>query len=433
MRDVRAGVIVLFAFGLIMIVGVGALAVDMSYLYVLETQLQTAADSAALAGASRLPDQDAARTEAKGYAEKNLPPSVHGTTVNDGDVVFGQWDTDTRTFTAGLTPANALQVNVLRTQSNGNAASTFLARIFSIDEVDVSATSMATGAAGKPGCIMALDPAATRGAMKFNSIDSADLDDCVPVANSTHSRAIEISSLDSFYAGSLYTSGGYKASSIDNFDLDEPAQTYEPPLADPYANLAEPSPGACDWTNHHVNSSGTISPGVYCGGLSVNAGSITFNPGTYYIVDGDLEFNSISNVSCNCSAPGSGVTFVLTGTSSAQIGTFSFGSMDSISLQSPSDPSYDYPGMLIYVDRDAPYDTSSFSSIDSLTFNGAVYAPSQKLQISSIDYSAQTDCAQLVAFRVQFSSIDSFGRADNCPAYGTKNLSIGGIAPALVM
>ena len=157
-----------------------------------------------------------------------------------------------------------------------------------------------------------------------------------------------------------------------------------------------------------------------------------FEAGTYYIVNGDLIMNSIDSVTCDCAAAGSGVTIVLTGSTPAQTGTFSIGSINSFSLQAPSDPAYDFPGVLIYVDRRAPYATSSFNSIDSLTFNGALYAASQKLDVNSIDYTAQTDCAQIVAYRADFSSIDSFGRVDNCAAYGAQLSSIGGSAGWLV-
>ncbi len=203
-----------------------------------------------------------------------------------------------------------------------------------------------------------------------------------------------------------------------------------PPVSDPFAGLADPTPGPCDYNSH--NGSGTLSPGVYCGGLSASGSDLTFEPGTYYIVDGNLNISSINNVTCNCAASGSGVTFVLTGTTPADIGTSNFSSINNVSLRSPSDAAYDYPGMLIYVDRDSPYATSQFSSIDNVTLNGTIYAPSQKVNFSSIDYTAQADCAQTVAFRVQYSSIDGFGRTDDCEAYGAIQVTIGGSSPKLV-
>jgi cytoskeletal protein CcmA (bactofilin family) len=59
------------AAGLCVLLMFGALAVDMSTLYVENTRLQTALDAGVLAGASMLPDTDAAITEARSYILAN--------------------------------------------------------------------------------------------------------------------------------------------------------------------------------------------------------------------------------------------------------------------------------------------------------------------------------------------------------------------------
>ena len=427
LSDRSGGVYIWVGASLAAIVGFIALVVDMGQFYATKNQLKITADSAALAAAKELPDMNAARAAAIDYATKNMATGSHGNVLTNGDVVFGNWNTNTRTFTANATPTNAVSVTTRRAQANGNASQTYFGAYFGIREVDIAAAATATREAGQPSCIISLDTGSTQGALSFNSMDSAELNDCVPVANSTHNRAIRINSLDSFHAGSLYTSGGYQASSIDSFDLDEPAQTNQPALNDPYAHLSDPSYGGCDYTNHNAGSS--ISPGVYCGDLRASGGSLTVQPGTYYIVNGDLRFNSLGNVQCNCSTPGSGVTFVLTGSNPGRV---NFNSTDTINLRAPSDSSYDYPGILIYIDRDSSHQTSTFNSIDNLTLNGAIYAPTQTVEFNSIDYTSQTDCAQIVGYRVEFNSIDSFGRSDNCTAYGTKEIDIGGMPSSLV-
>ena len=126
------------------------------------------------------------------------------------------------------------------------------------------------------------------------------------------------------------------------------------------------------------------------------------------------------------------MTFVLTGSSPGNIGKIEISSIGSVSLRAPSDPSYDFTGMLIYVDRRAQYEDVKINSIDNFTFNGAIYAPSRRLEINSVDWSAQTDCAQLVAFHLRFNSIDRFGRADQCNAHGTPDVTIGQDGPWLV-
>ena len=426
-HDRRGSVLPVFGFALLALMGVAGLAIDMSYLYTLRTQLQTAADAAAFAAASKLPDANAAEAEAIAYATKNLPVEVHGTTLTNSDVVVGNWDGLSRTFTPNDTPINAVQVSVRRSQSNGNPATLFISQIFGFDDVDVSVSAMTTASPGRPGCILALDDGDTADALEFTSINSAELYECVPAANSTHNDAIKLSSMDFFHAGSLYSGGGIDSGSIDTLSLDNPAETHQDPLGDPYADLSTPVAGPCDHTN--FSGGGTLTPGVYCGGMTISGA--TLEAGTYYIVDGDLNASG-GNISCNCSAPGSGVTFVLTGTTPTDIGVINIGNINSVSLRAPSDASYDFPGMLVYVDRDSPYQESSFSSIDSLTFNGAIYMPSQKLTFGSIDWSGQTDCSVIVALRLKFNSIDNFGRSNNCTTYGTDRFGIGSSKPSLI-
>ena len=103
------------------------LAVDIGYMYVAKGQLQNAADSAALAGASQLPSQTDARTKAKEFAAANsatnTPVNISSSGANtltpDNDITVGNW---TRTlnpqYLAGREPINAVQVRARRTDSS---------------------------------------------------------------------------------------------------------------------------------------------------------------------------------------------------------------------------------------------------------------------------------------------------------------------------
>ena len=108
LRDQSGIVAMIVVLSLVMIGGATALAVDVGYLYSLRNQLQAAADSAALAGASQLSVSDAeVLAKAKEYAGRNLPASEHGTVLADADVVIGNWNSSTRVFT----PANGVVQN----------------------------------------------------------------------------------------------------------------------------------------------------------------------------------------------------------------------------------------------------------------------------------------------------------------------------------
>ncbi len=136
-RDERGGTMLLMAIGLLASASMAALAVDMGYFYLLKTQLQTTADVSALAAVRQLPDQNALRATALAYAIKNMSASEHGSVLVNADVVTGNWDSGSRTFTAAGTPLNAVQVVTRRSQANGNAAGTFFARIIDQDAIDI--------------------------------------------------------------------------------------------------------------------------------------------------------------------------------------------------------------------------------------------------------------------------------------------------------
>lgn len=130
------------------------LAVDIGYMYVAKGQLQNAADSAALAGASRLPDQADARDKAKTFAEINpvVPGPDTKVKVSPGDITLGNWDsarsstpTDLR-FQADTPPINAVKVEARRTDGSiGGPINLFFSGV--VDprwaQMGVSATAIA--------------------------------------------------------------------------------------------------------------------------------------------------------------------------------------------------------------------------------------------------------------------------------------------------
>jgi hypothetical protein len=149
LQDQRGSIFAIMGIGLVMAAGFTALAVDISYLYVLKGKLQTTADFAVLAAVTQLPDEDAARTMALEYTAKNMPAAEHGTVLANADVVTGNWDADTRTFTPAGDPVNAVRVVTRRSQANGNAAGLFFARVLGFNEVDMETSAVAAFGSNK--------------------------------------------------------------------------------------------------------------------------------------------------------------------------------------------------------------------------------------------------------------------------------------------
>jgi hypothetical protein len=135
--------------------GMVAFAVDMGRITLARTQLQCAADAAAMAGATALSGgtstaQSAAQT--CGQANNAMGGAV---AINPAtDIVFGTWSTSSCTFTpiSGSGTPNAIQVTCRLSSSSGNALPLLFGGIFSVTRTNVSAQAIAMGGPSTPNC-----------------------------------------------------------------------------------------------------------------------------------------------------------------------------------------------------------------------------------------------------------------------------------------
>ncbi|MCU0961627.1 MAG: pilus assembly protein TadG-related protein [Pirellulaceae bacterium] len=134
--------VALVATMMVVIVGMVAFAVDIGWIVTSRTQLQSAADAAALAGASTLVEDmslTATVAEAEHYGQINAPQAHISVTM-------GTWDPVSKVFTANNNQPHAVQVTAERTAALGNAAPAFFSRIFGKEQFDIRAESVAVGA-----------------------------------------------------------------------------------------------------------------------------------------------------------------------------------------------------------------------------------------------------------------------------------------------
>jgi Flp pilus assembly protein TadG len=136
----RGLVAIIVAICLIMLLGFGAFAVDVGFLYMKKNELQNAADAAALAGAFALAshpgDLTAVRNITVDYGRHNLTAQdVPLNAITVSDITF---------FTApGFSHPNQVEVTVQRTQARGNAVTLFLAQALGFQIANVDATARA--------------------------------------------------------------------------------------------------------------------------------------------------------------------------------------------------------------------------------------------------------------------------------------------------
>lgn len=135
----RRGVtIALTALLMVFMVGMLALAIDLGYVMLIRTELQAAADTAALAGAgATINGTAAAEAEAIRYASY-YQAGGRPIASDQVNVQFGTWDSTTRQFTADPDEPTAARVTV------ENTSPLFFARIFGDREFHAETQAVAT-------------------------------------------------------------------------------------------------------------------------------------------------------------------------------------------------------------------------------------------------------------------------------------------------
>lgn len=392
-HDRRGAMIPLLSLALVVVVGATAFAVDVGRARALSQSLKSAADAAALAAATRLPDRAAATAAALEYVEKNMPSTEFGRVLDPRDIEVGTWDAKHRRFVADAhgkdDGASAVRVTTRLADANGNAIATFFAGVFGVNSMDAASSSVA-GRAGAP-CVIALDPTMMY-ALNLQPNASLVATGCGVQVNSTSGYAVWAAGGASLQAADICVGGAAPVASGSTVSP-EPRE-YCPGVADPLAGLPFPSASGCDFDKasyHKVKA--TLTPGVYCGGLTIKGGaSVTLSPGTYIIRDGAF---SIAN---NASLSGSGVTIFLIG-ANAEI-AFSGGSV--VNLTSPTEG--DYAGVLIYQDPKSPA-KNQWNGTSPSDLRGVIYLPTSALYADgSSSVTPERSCTVLITRELYLGS-----------------------------
>lgn len=142
-HDQKGAVAAMAAVSLVVILGFGAFAIDMSYAYATRNMLQVTAEAAALAGAPELPDQAAVVAKALEYVEENMPAANHGTVLESSDIVLGHWDPINEIWSPNVTPFNAVEVTTRRSTENDNRLNLFLSPILGLGFLDMETSAVA--------------------------------------------------------------------------------------------------------------------------------------------------------------------------------------------------------------------------------------------------------------------------------------------------
>ncbi len=141
-RSRRAAITVLAAVFMVVMLGFVAFGIDVGYMAVVKTQLQNAADSAAMAAAANMGGTQANMiSSAQQFAGYHMAGGAKVNLVST-DIQYGTWDSNARTFTSSSSAGNAIKVTARRDNATG-ANKTFFGRILGVNTFNLSASAVA--------------------------------------------------------------------------------------------------------------------------------------------------------------------------------------------------------------------------------------------------------------------------------------------------
>jgi Flp pilus assembly protein TadG len=143
-RDRSGAIGMIAAISIPVVLGLGGLSVDASYMEYRALQLQAAADAAVLAGSAQLPNITAAQNAAISYAQQNMPTARYGTVLAASDVQTGSWNSTTKTFTAGGTNPTAMRITLRQTTATGNGVGLMFMSMLGAPPVNMTRSAVAT-------------------------------------------------------------------------------------------------------------------------------------------------------------------------------------------------------------------------------------------------------------------------------------------------
>ena len=246
-----------------LLVGAAGLAVDTTQWTYWRRQLQREADSAALAGAF-----------AKAQSKDPVVAANSDLSRTNTILLSGPADIHSAPTTgAFIGNSQAVRVSLTTSQRLPFSGS------FMLTTPAISASATAAVVSNGDYCALALSPTTASAGIKMQGSASLNFG-CGLATNSQAANAVTAGGSSSITATPVSAVGGLTASN--NYVGGTQLLPYSLPQPDPFANLPTPSPSGCQsQVTVGPNTTQTLSPGCYSG-MNLK-GTVTLNPGTYYI------------------------------------------------------------------------------------------------------------------------------------------------------
>src|SRR5690348_309484 len=390
-RSRRGNIAIISGLAMPCLVGFCGMGADVGYWYYRQRVLQGAADIAAYNGAVAL---SAGASTSSVISGGSSDASSNGWQSSNGSITV-------HTPPTSGTHKDSHSVEVILTENEPR----FFTNLFSGSTVKVSVRAVANYQVAGRACMLALDKTA-KNAFQFSGNNTTNLTDCNVMSDSLNSQSLGVDGNSSVTVPCAIAVGGVDASGTLNLTSCKSPTSNAEPAPDPYSSLPAPTiPSTCT----SVPASGNLSPGKYCGGLSIKD-TRTLNSGIYVISGGDFSLNANANIT------GSNVMFYLTNGA-----TLKFNGSANFNLSAPT--SGTYSGILFFSERSQASATQQLNGTSSSVLTGALYFPTQALTING-DYSGANGCMQAVADTITFSGNSTLSA--DCSAYGLSSIPVPG-------
>lgn len=395
--DTGGAAAVVIALSMPVTIGGLGLGAETGYWYFTQRKVQNAADIAAYAGAVAL-------RSGRATAEIDAA-SLDGASETGFDQGRGVITTNTPPLTGAFAgDAQAVEV-VLRED-----LPRMFTAIYSKDDVPVSGRAVAQITAGSQTCVLALDPSVA-GAVTFIGNSGTLLVGCSVHSNSLATDSVIVTGSAAVETPCVSAGGGVNADSGLLMTVCSSPYENADVVPDPYADIPVPTAilGEGCKANNTFGGAATatysITGGRYCGGMKVQR-TVNMAPGVYVIDGGELDITSTAKIY------GTGVTFYLTNGATVKMN----GTAEA-QLVAPN--SGDYSGVLMFVDRNEPYNTHTINGNLASKVNGAIYTASGNVEFLG-GSTVAGGCTQVVARTITFSGNAQVGV--DCTTSGVRDI-----------
>lgn len=386
-RSEQGNALMIMAAVMPMLVGAGAVGIDVAQWALTKRHLQRIADTGAIAGANGVL-QKGTKTSAEAAKASVDATLVHNNQLDGTTIVVENAPT------AGNYAGDTAAVRVI---VSATPKLSFLSMFLS-GPTTLAAEATARAMRDPRYCMITLEDGNVPG---FDFSGSSGVEaDCGLMTNSrAKPTAVTFGGSSATVKASEVGAVGQLGTS--NWASGTKLMPNQAKMTDPFASAPEASTFATgcvtaqiiegnQWNNR------VLAPGCWTGGLSFRTATV-LQGGTYVVKGGVLDFTAQSVVT----ALGP-VTFVLTGDNSSSIAKLSVGGGAVIKLNAPTSGAL--KDILFYQDRRAKYlsTENAFTGNAGSTLGGSVYFPS-----SNVHFTGNSDtlpiCARIVSLRMSFT------------------------------